>query len=720
MLWDSYSMKLNFVEFRKKVLFFAPIIAWIFVIHLIWVYIYEDGFSIWVRGGSINIGIVGTAPRIPNPLDYTKDKYHDLILKFLYRPLIHYDATIGTYQWDIGTCDLADLSKIKCTLKKDQYWSDRTKIQVEDIVATYQAFRGSTTNEKMATFLKNVSIVSRGESEVEITAKEKNSLILDLLTYPIIRSDMIERIKTGRISQEGHITSGPYSFSGKEDNKEFGYSRITIVRNEKNGGEGWLDKYHFLFFPTLMSLERSTDNLSIIIPPVKSEKIVLGPRFDSYKYTMYEYIWLFANTDRLSSEVRRQLYGKIAESFSGRIDPNERPIQNIFALDTKLDKIKLDKNLSDVMRAQGYVKPDERIALLTQNTGILTGSSIDYGHTQYFSLPTNKKVFFSEIAWGEILLSGNIPTTTQKIYINGYALQEYTAGNPKFLYKVSRENKTLLEGKNTYTLELEQNGKREVKDMIMIYYSTDADALKKMQDGVDQQYLTVLNSPEKVEERKKQVEKIKVKLKALDPRYYYNAQGEPFQIRIAYKGDPVSLEWYANTLSNALQSLSIKSSIIPLSTKDLQKMLETGTKNYDYIIIGFEANGRLSRIGQVFLSTEAKNGINFAKIQSKKLDTLFASLRVASWKSETEWIERDILNYIQSEGLFLALSNPIHTLYIDKNLKGVAPIQKFQDISTLHEVLRTASIKDSYVIKTDGKWGVSFFSWVVEKAFPKN
>ena len=60
--------------------------------------------------------------------------------------------------------------------------------------------------------------------------------------------------------------------------------------------------------------------------------------------------------------------------------------------------MKLDKNLSDVMRAQGYVKPDERIALLTQNTGILTGSSIDYGRTQYFSLPTNKKVFFSEIA----------------------------------------------------------------------------------------------------------------------------------------------------------------------------------------------------------------------------------------------------------------------------------------------------------------------------------
>ncbi len=47
------------------------------------------------------------------------------------------------------------------------------------------------------------------------------------------------------------------------------------------------------------------------------------------------------------------------------------------------------------------------------------------------------------------------------------------------------------------------------------------------------------------------------------------------------------------------------------------------------IIIGFEANGRLSRAGQVFLSSEAKNGINFSKIESTKLDALFAELRIA-------------------------------------------------------------------------------------------
>lgn len=182
----------------------------------------------------------------------------------------------------------------------------------------------------MSAFLNGITIKSTGPGKIEIRSKEKNSLMLDLLTYPIVRSDMLERIKTGRISKEGYITSGPYRFSEHEKDMEHGYERLTIERDTKNGGQGWLDKYHFLFFPNLSSLERSTDNLSVIIPPIKNEKIILGPRFDTYSYAMYEYIGLFTNTDALTTEMRRQLYGKISESFSGKVSLDERPVNNIF------------------------------------------------------------------------------------------------------------------------------------------------------------------------------------------------------------------------------------------------------------------------------------------------------------------------------------------------------------------------------------------------------
>ena len=371
------------------------------------------------------------------------------------------------------------------------------------------------------------------------------------------------------------------------------------------------------------------------------------------------------------------------------------------------------------MRALGYTKPDEQIILLNQDTGMLTGSSINYENTSFFTAPSTKKIHFTEVAAGSILLSGKVPAGTQKVFINGYELREFPAGSLSFNYRVSEEKQTLREGKNTYILEVEnKEGKRETKDSMYIYYSKDKTTLEKMKKEVDEGYLSILNSPDKVTLRQEAIAKEKERLQKLDPRYYYNKKSEPFELTIAYKDDPQSIQLYASYVSNALQELSIKSKLVPLSTKDIQQMLASGEKKYDFILIGFEANGRLSRVGQVFLSSEAKNGINFSKIESKKLDTLFAQLRVASIKEETEKIQKEILEYMRSESFFLSISSPLHTLYIDKNLKGVKHISTFQDISTLHTVLATASIKDTYLIKTEGKGIGGFFSWIFDKAFP--
>ena len=112
----------------------------------------------------------------------------------------------------------------------------------------------------------------------------------------------------------------------------------------------------------------------------------------------------------------------------------------------------------------------------------------------------------------------------------------------------------------------------------------------------------------------------KEKVQKLDQRYYYNDALEVFRIRLTYIREPSSLASYAEAVSNALTTLGIKVEATPIQAKGLSEMLKNGTKNYDAIIVGFEATGRFSRIGQIFLSTEAKNGINFAKIESKILD----------------------------------------------------------------------------------------------------
>jgi MarR-like DNA-binding transcriptional regulator SgrR of sgrS sRNA len=147
----------------------------------------------------VNIGIVGKAPETPNPLEFGQEKNHDLVLSFLFRGLIRYDHELSRYEGDLARCDISDLSEVRCTLTGSGKWSDGTMIQTADIEATFQAFKDNPPNEKMKGFLPKVALVTSGTGTIEISTSEKNSLMLDLLSYPILRSDMIERIRTGRL-----------------------------------------------------------------------------------------------------------------------------------------------------------------------------------------------------------------------------------------------------------------------------------------------------------------------------------------------------------------------------------------------------------------------------------------------------------------------------------------------------------------------------------------
>ena len=159
---------------------------------------------------------------------------------------------------------------------------------------------------------------------------------------------------------------------------------------------------------------------------------------------MYEYIGLFLNTDTINTAIRRYVLLQSESGLSGSVVKNERPIGELFPQSTKTP-IKLEKNLSDILRDAGYRKADDRISSLDQETGMLTGSSVEYGNNNYFDTPSKSKIFFSEVAGGEITLAGNVPIGIKSVLINGYALKEYLPGNGRFTYKVSLDDGSLVE-----------------------------------------------------------------------------------------------------------------------------------------------------------------------------------------------------------------------------------------------------------------------------------
>lgn len=660
--------------------------------------------------------MVGESPWLPNPLKYGQNKQTDLILRFLFRSILKYRNDTENYEWDIANCDISDLSQVSCTLKDGQ-WSDGTKIQVEDIIATVQAFRANPPNDKMRAFLGWVSVVSKKSGVVEISSKEKNSLMLDILTYPILRSDMIERIRTERFSGDSYLTSGAYTFLENEKNPQYGYDRVTIKKNEKNPGEGWLDKYNFLFFPDASSLERWAENLGIIVPPVNQEKILLGPRFSPYEYTLLEYLGLFLNTDKIPTNIRRHIILQMQSSISGSVVRSERPVGDLFVSGKwENSPVKLEKNLADVLAEKWYTKPSDRLSLLDRETGILTGSSIVYGDNNFIDLPSKKNIFFTEVADGSIILGGKVPGGVKSVIVNGYTLQEFVPGNPRFSYKVSLEWWTLTEGKNTYILEFDTfSAGKNIKDTYTVYYFRDGEKLKSAQSQVEREYLAKLNTPELIAKRLEKVNEKKTKIQSLDPRYYYDVNLNPFELEILYLGEPTSLKTYAGNVSDALMKLSIKTKTRAIETKDLTEMLKKWEKNYDGIIVGFEASGHFSHIAQIFLSSEAKNGINFAKIESKVLDGLLATFRTSYTTEKSLEARKKIQEYLKSESFFFPISSPIHTLYVDKNLKWIQQLDTFQDITTLHDVVYKTSIKQVYLLNLGWKSITGFLEWIWNK-----
>lgn len=240
-------------------------------------------------GGSISIGTVGKTPDVMNPLSYGTSDANDLMFRFLFRGLISYNPDDESMQGDLGTCDISNLSKITCKLKNGVKWSDGTPIQSGDVTATIEAFQKQSQNQKMAKFLDSLSVSVKSDI-ITLSSKEKNPLMLELLTYPIIRSDMVEQILTKRFASGNYITSGLFTFGEMAADSEYGFDRITLLNNKNSNEQGaWLDKIHFKFFPDIGSLERSTEALSVIIPPAKNEKLSLSARFDGYLYSTYEY-----------------------------------------------------------------------------------------------------------------------------------------------------------------------------------------------------------------------------------------------------------------------------------------------------------------------------------------------------------------------------------------------------------------------------------------------
>lgn len=646
------------------------------------------------------------------PLSYGKNPNDTLVYPFLYRGLIRYNVDDGTAREDLAQCDLSKIEKITCALKKDMRWSDGTIIQTDDVLATFRGFTEFGENPTMTETLRDTRIEVK-DWTIIFNNPNKDIDVLELLTYPIYRSDMVEQMKTNRFTTGSHLTSGQYTFGEQVEDTAYMNKRITLVRNDKTSlTPAWFDKIHFKFFGNTSAIKNAEDTVGIVVPWTKSEQIELSERFRPYNYTTYEYFSVFFQTDRLSKSMRNALHWQIGTSLSGITDKNHSGISNIFTGYDSILPAGSIGSFADIMKKNGYMKRDDWVSQIESTPTTITGEII-YDKPKYFTNRVNSNVLFVDTESGELVLNGSFDGSVTAVIINGYQLKEFRAANKKFTYRVSLEAGTMKEWKNTYLLEGKVgNTDTVLSEILTVYYTRDAEKMAEYKKTVDDEYIARNNTPALIAEREREKEKKKEAALALDPLYYYDKDGKAFKLTIAYITGLQSTEFYALEVEKILKNLSLQAELLPLDPKWLQDIIKTGKKDYDIIIAGLSVGDSISGIGQLFDPANAGKWINLANIEVQKIPDLFGELRAATTQEQMKPIITEIQRIMEEESFFLPIATPIHTLYVDRNLKWIRDISIIAGTKSIYEIVEFASIKDAYVFDTSNKSLWRFFSWI--------
>lgn len=697
---------------RKPALVGISIIFSLLLVHLIGAYIYMWGNYVWLPGGSTSIAIIWDTPDMMRPLSYGKNTSDEIIYPFLYRGLIRYNSEDNTAHEDLAQCDISKIEKITCTVRKDMFWSDKSVITEDDVVATFRGFAELWENPDMKEVLRDTRIEAK-KWIITFSNPDKDIKILKLLSYPIYRSDMVEQMRTDRFITWSHITSGQYTFGEQVEDTAYSHDRITLIQNPNTSWQkAWFDKIHFKFFDSMGTLKNAEDTLWVIIPPIKNEWLDLSERFRPFYYRTHEYFSVFFHTDRLEKNLRNTFHWQIWTSLSWQVETNHLIVSNIFPWKPQILPRWNIGNFPDIMKKNGFMKRDDWITAIESRSTTITWS-ITYDKPKFFTNKQNSNVLFIDNATGGILLSWNMDPSVTAVIINGYKLKEFKPWNRKFNYRISVEDKTIQEGKNTYLLEGKiGNTNATTSETLTIYYSSDKEKLNGYKKLIDEEYTARNNTPALLAEREREKLKQKEAASNLNPLYYYDQEWKEFTVKVAYITWPQSTEAYALLVADSLKKLSIMTELIPLEPKALQEMITTGKKDYDILVAWISAGDTISEIGQLFNPDEAWKGINFSNIEIPKLSLLFWELRSATLKEEIERITHEIIVIMEEESFFLPLSSPTHTLYIDRNLKWIRNVSIIAWPKAIYDILEFASIKDAYIFNYEWKSITGFMSWI--------
>lgn len=704
----------------KKYLFILSLFFFIIILaHLVYVYLYDWAKKIPVIWWTVSVWFVWDIPNL-NPLEFWQNTSNDYILQFLYKSLLKYDSQTRKMEWNLANCDLwKDFSWIKCYIKSWNTWSDWSPITKDDVMATYKTIKETNVNPSFKKSLETVEINDKWEY-IEFLSKDADVLLLDIFTFPIVKKEQIDKILNKEMTDKNIVTSWQYLFSQRELDIKFNTKKITILKNSEDSNTwSFIWKYIFKFYSDSNSLLKNEDSLNIIFEDSNTKKLFVSPRFLSYKYILPQYIGLFLNTEKINNvDLRKFLLFQLENAnYSDIFDKNlGKEIYNPFFTNDRMTPDISKKNLTSILNSLWYFKKETLLEetsrkydemLKPQKTNSWISQSL------YFSTPTNKKISFTNNIT-ELLISGNVPSWAEAVYVNDFKLTSFVPWNTKFYFRAKKEYNTLKSGINHYTLSTESNNKKVTRETITVYaYEKNEDLELKKQE--------ILNNLSKVKELSED-EKNKIineksgeltKINNLDSIYFYDKNLNKFKLNLEYLDNLSIFTSIAEKIKSELKLLWIYVEITINDQKKMENIVNKWEKNYDMLLTWINHWFYYYNITPFFHSGQSKEWFNFSKIKNTHLDLLLEKLKSSTLSDETlDSIGKESIEVFKNEAIVKTFYNPYSIFYVDKNLKDINYIEMLPNSYYTYAAIENSYIMEKWIINYSIKNIGNFFKWL--------
>lgn len=687
--------------------------------HLIYVYLYDWAEKEPQQWWTVSVWFVWDLPSL-NPLEFWQSPANDYILQFLYKSLLRYDSTTRKMEGNLANCDLwKDFSRIKCFIKGWNTWSDWSPITKNDVIATYQTIKETDINKTFKQILETVEINDKWEY-IEFSSKNADVLLLDIFAFPIVKNSQLENILAWKINDKTIVTSWQYLFNQRELDLKFNTKKITILKNnDLTNTWSFIWKYVFKFYWDTNSLLKNEDSLNIIFEDSNTKKMFVSPRFLSYKYILPQYIWLFLNTEKINNaDLRKFLLFQLENWNYGNLYDKDlwKEIFNPFFTDDKLTPILVNKNIVSILNSLWYYKKDTLISDTTKKYAEMlkpqkTNSWI--AQSVYFNTPSNKKIsFVNNIT--ELLISWNVPTWTEWIYINDFKLTSFVPWNTKFYFRAKKDFNTLKPWVNYYSLSTESNWRKIRRETITVYaYEKSEELEAKKQEVINNlskiKDLTEVEKNKIIKEKDWEIEKIN----NLDSVYYYDKNLNKFKLNLEYSNNwPVfSLLW--EKIKNDLKLLWVDVEIKSNDQKRMEDIVKKWDKTYDMILTWVNHWFYYYNIAPFFHSWQAKEWFNFSKLKSTPLDLLLEKLKSSTLTEEKlRAIEKESIEVLKNDAVVKTFYSPYSVFYVDKNLKNVNRVEMLPYSYYTYDTIKNSYIMEKWIINYSEKNFFNFIKWL--------